>query len=272
MSILFTKNYQRIYGTYPLKGDEALEALAIAFEVGYRSIDTAQIYHNEAEVGEAVANSAIARNELCITTKVTPGKFSEDKFIPSVEESLQKLRLDYVDLLLLHWPPSDYNVIPSLELLAEAKEQGLAKYIGISNYTAKMMEDAANSKAAPIDVNQVEFHPLLDQSKLLETSNRLNIPLSAYCSVARGEVFKYPEFATIGEKHNKTAGQVVLRWIMQKGAAPITKAATPENIKNNYAIDDFELSDEEITTIDKLNKTNYRVVTRSIVSTAPDWD
>ena len=272
MSILQQKNYSRVYGTFGLNGDAALEAFACAIETGYRSFDTAQMYGNEAELGEALETCGVPRAELCITTKVEPGKMDAADFMPSVEESLRKLRVDKVDLLLLHWPPAGGDVAPSLALLAEAREKGFADHVGVSNYTISMMQTAAASAAAPIDVNQVEFHPLLDQAKLLAGARELGIPLSAYCSVARGEIFKHAILEEIGKKHGKNAAQVALRWILQQEVIVITKAASPANIKANYAIDDFELSAEEMAAVTALNATGYRIVNKGLVPWAPDFD
>ncbi|MBF2735744.1 MAG: aldo/keto reductase, partial [Betaproteobacteria bacterium AqS2] len=266
------KNYSRVYGTFGLNGDAALKAFACALETGYRSFDTAQMYGNEAELGEAIETSGVPRAELCITTKVEPGNMHEASFMPSVEESLRKLRVDQVDLLLLHWPPPGGDVGPSLALLADARKRGLAAHVGVSNYNVSMLQTAAVSAAAPIDVNQVEFHPLLDQSKLLAGSRALGIPLAAYCSVARGEIFKHAVLAEIGERHGKSAAQVALRWILQQGVIVITKAASPANIKANYAIDDFELTAEEMEAVTALTATGYRIVNSDVVSWAPEFD
>lgn len=273
MNVLFQGNHQRIYGTWPLRGKTAIASLATALQVGYRHVDTAQMYRNEAEVGEALANSGVPREELCVTTKVTPGNFGEDLFLPSVVASLEKLRLDAVDLLLLHWPPLDgSDIIPSLKLLVRAHEQGLARNIGVSNYTAAMMRQAAAAIDVPLATNQVEFHPLLNQDILLGAAAATGIPLSAYCSVARGEVFRHPEFAAIGAGYGKAAGQVVLRWILQKGVAVLTMSTKPTNIKANYEIMDFSLSSVDMARIDALTQTGFRVVTKDIMPGAPDWD
>ncbi|MDE0346886.1 MAG: aldo/keto reductase, partial [Boseongicola sp.] len=216
MNIYFQKTHQRAFGTFPLEGDVAKQAILAAAEFGYRAFDTAQMYGNEAETGEALKATGVPREDLCITTKVHPDNFGEDRFMASVEQSLKALQVDCADVLLLHWPPMDGDIGPSLKLLQAAHDQGLARNIGVSNYTAQMMKDAKSIVDAPIVTNQVEFHPLLNQDRLLAVANEVGIPLSSYCSVARGEVFKHPEFAEIGAAYGKTAGQVVLRWIVQK--------------------------------------------------------
>ena len=272
MNVFFQKTHQRAFGTFPLSGKEFSDAFKIATDVGYRAIDTAQMYGNEEDVGNAIKSSGIASEEFMITTKVHPNNFDANQFIPSVEQSLKLLQVDSVDVLLLHWPPADGNIKPSLELLNKAQELGLAKNIGVSNYNAKMMRDAIQITNHPLVTNQVEFHPLLNQATLLNVSAETGIPLSSYCSVARGEVFKHPLFAELGEQYGKTAGQIVLRWILQKGVSINTMSTKQENIKNNFDVMDFTLSTPDLAKIDAMTNTNYRIVTKNIVPWAPEWD
>jgi len=272
MSIYFEKTFQRAFGTFPLRDEALAAALQSAIKFGYRAIDTAQMYGNEADVGACLAEIDIAREELCITTKVHPNHFSEDKFLTSIEQSLRDLRLDTVDVLLLHWPPVGGDIAPSLKLLQKAFERGLARNIGISNYTAGMMRDARKIIDAPLVTNQVEFHPLLNQDILLAAASETGIPLSSYCSVARGEVFKYPLFSEIGAAYGKTAGQIVLRWILQKGVSINTMSTKPANIQANFEVMDFTLSSIDMAKIDALTTTNYRIVTEGVVPWAPQWD
>ncbi len=272
MNILYQKNYQRGFGTFPLKGKVLHDAMIAALEIGYRAFDTAQMYQNEADTGAVLDESEVARNDLCITTKVEPCNFNTDAFLKSVETSLRDLKLDYVDVLLLHWPPEDGNVVPSLKLLEEAHQRGLAKNVGVSNYNASMMRIAKQTIEAPVITNQVEFHPLLNQEILLAASIETGIPLSSYCSVARGEIFKYPELAEIGKKYGKSAAQVALRWILQKGVCINTMSTRVENIRANYNIMDFTLGDMDMARIDAKNHANYRIVTSDIAPWAPVWD
>ena len=272
MSIHFTKSYQRVFGTFPLQGEGLRRAVEHAVDAGYRAFDTAQMYRNEADTGKALASSGLRRDEFCLTTKVLIENFDASRFVPSVEESLRKLRVDRVDVLLVHWPPGDGNVRPSLEQLQRSLELGLASNIGISNYNSAMMREARAIVDAPLATNQVEFHPLLNQDKLLATAAETGIPLSAYCSVARGKVFDYPVLAEIGNAYGRTVGQVVLRWIVQKGVVPVTMSTNPVNIRANFDIMDFSLSDDDMSRIDELTKTGYRIVNKSIVPFAPEWD
>lgn len=272
MNVSFQKTNQRAFGTYPLTGDQAKNAILAAAEAGYRAFDTAQMYGNERETGEALKATGLKRGDLCLTTKVHPDNFGEDAFLASVEKSLRDLQTDYVDILLLHWPPVGGDITPSLELLQLARDRNLTKNIGVSNYTVQMMKDAVAIVDAPIVTNQVEFHPLLNQDKLLAGANEIGIPLSSYSSVARGEVFKQPLFADIGKVYGKNAGQVVLRWILQKGVSINTMSTKPENIRSNFDIMDFTLSSVDMARIDELTHRNYRIVTRDLVPWAPEWD
>ena len=272
MNIYFQKTHQRAFGTYPLTGDVAKQAILDAAEIGYRAFDTAQMYENEAETGAALKASGLAREDMCITTKVHPDHFSEDRFVASVEQSLKRLQIDFVDVLLLHWPPVGGDIAPSLRLLEDCLKRGLTRNIGVSNYTIAMMKTAVQVVDAPIVTNQVEFHPLLNQDKLLAGASEAGIPLSSYSSVARGEVFKHPEFAQIGEAYGKSAAQVVLRWIVQKGVSVNTMSTKRENIRANFDIMDFTLSHVDMARIEKLTHTGYRIVGEDLVPWAPSWD
>lgn len=270
-NIYFQKTFQRGFGTYRLKGAELASALGAAVAVGYRAIDTAQMYGNESEVGAALAALKIPREELCITAKVHPDNFADAKFIPSVEASLRALRLDRVDVLLLHWPPIGGQVAPSLRLLERAQKSGLADFIGVSNYNAAMMRRAREIIDTPLAVNQVEFHPLLNQSVLLTAATETGIPLGSYCSVARGEVFRHALLGEIAQDYGKTAGQIVLRWILQKGVSINTMSTKPANIAANFDVMDFTLSSVDMARIDTLAATGHRVV-NSRIPWAPEWD
>jgi len=272
MNTLFRHGHERTFGTFPLKGGALHQAVSAAAETGYRSFDTAQMYGNEAETGEALAATGLAREAFCLTTKVHPDHFSESAFLPSVEESLKRLRVDRVDILMLHWPPADGDISPSLKLLARARREGLTREIAISNYTARMMRDAASLIDEPIVANQVEFHPLLDQSALLAAATETGIPLASYCSVARGAVFEHPEFAAIGERYDKSAAQVVLRWILQKGVPITTMSTKRANMETNFDVMGFTLSSVDMARIDAKTATGLRVVTADLVPWAPDWD
>lgn len=272
VTIYFEKTYQRSFGTFPLKGQVLHDAVQAAAEIGYRAFDTAQMYGNEAETGAAIKATGLPRDELCITTKVDIANFDEDKFLPSVEESLRKLQIDQVDVLLLHWPTPGGDIKLSLELLQQAHDRGLTRHIGVSNYTAQMMRDARAIVDAPLVTNQVEFHPLLNQDTLLAAATETGIPLASYCSVARGEVFKHPIFAEIGTAYGKSAAQVVLRWILQKGVSINTMSTKSANIQANFDVMDFTLSSIDMDRIEEMTKIGYRIVGKDLVPYAPDFD
>lgn len=264
--------FERSFGTFPLKGDELATALITALDVGYRAIDTAQFYENEKDIGSVLSTSRIKRNDLLITSKVPVNQFDTDSFIPSVQRSLDDLQLDYLDILLLHWPPADGNIELSVELLLEAKQQGLTKHVGVSNYTSKMLTKLIELSDEPFVCNQIEFHPLLDQSIMLEASNRAGVALSSYCSVARGKVLHEPVIIKIAQQYSRTPGQIVLKWILQKGVSVNVMSTNPENIRANFNLHDFNLSNVDMGLIDQLGKRQYRIVNKELVPWAPDWD
>ena len=272
MSVYYQRNYQRAFGTFPLRNDDLRAAVATALDVGYRAFDTAQMYQNESTLGEVLQASGIQRDELLITTKVQNANFDDSLFLKSVEESLRKLRVDSVDVLLLHWPPMGGDVVPSLKLLQKAHDLKLTRNIGVSNYNLRMLKQATRILDVPISTNQVEYHPLLSQGKLLAGATELGIPLSSYCSLARGKILEYPILADIGKRYGKTAGQVALQWILQRGVSTNVMSTNPENIRNNFDVLDFVLSSVDLARIDKLNRENCRIVDKHLVPWAPDWD
>lgn len=272
MTEAFTGVYQRGFGTFPLRSDELASAVRTAVDVGYRAFDTAQWYGNEADLGAVLSDLDIDRTTLQITTKVHPDNMPADKFMSSVEQSLRDLKTDQLDVLLLHWPPNNDPVEPSLTLLQEAQVRGYAKHIGVSNYTTTMLHDAMRCLSTKPVINQVEFHPLLNQDKLRAVATELGIPLGSYCSIARGEIFKYPILATIGAVYKKSAAQVALRWILQKGVSLNTMSTKRANMQANFDIMDFVLSSDEMRQIDGLTTAGYRISNIDTVPFAPTWD
>lgn len=268
----FQTGHERAFGTFPLKGEDLEAALETALDVGYRAIDTAQMYANEIDVGKVVTRSAIPRTELFITSKVPTSQFTENAFIPSIEKSLNQLQINALDVLLVHWPQGDEDVRPSLDWLQQAQQLGLTKHIGISNYNSSQMRVAKSHCSSDLVTNQVEFHPLLDQSILLNASKETGIPLASYCSVARGKVFDYPLFSEIAKSHNITAAQVVLRWIIQHGVSINAMSTKRVNLTANFDILNFELTPAEMEKINELSTTNYRIVDKALVPWAPTWD
>jgi len=257
------------FGTWQLSGEICTRAVQTALDIGYRHIDTAQIYENEADVGRAIAGSTIPRRELFVTTKIWTTHFEPPHVITSMEESLKKLRMDYVDLLLMHWPNPEVPLEQTLHALQELRRKGKTKAIGISNFPVRLMKEAVEDYLAPVACNQIEYHALLSQRAVLEYAHEHNIIITAYSPLARGRLAKHPLLVSIGEKHDKTASQVALRWLIeQERVAAIPKAASEKNARLNFNIFDFSLSDDDMYAISQLHN-NTRVVDPSF---APEWD
>ena len=271
LSPYFKGCFQRSFGTYPLKGDDLAKALSEAVHAGYRAIDTAQMYGNERDVGAALRQSTVARDELLVTTKVHPDNLGEAHFLPSVEASLKSLGLDCIDVLLIHWPPLDGDVAGPVRRLDEAVKRGLAKAIGVSNFNAPMMHAARQAIDTPLVANQVEFHPLLDQSRLMQAAADTGIPLTSYCSVARGEALKPVVITELAEAYGRTPAQIVLRWILQKGVPITTMSTKPDNLRANFNVMDFVLSGPDMARIDALTTRDFRIVSKEKSPWSPDW-
>jgi len=255
------------FGTFRLPGQECLEGVGDALAIGYRHIDTAQSYGNEEFVGEALERSGVPRDEVFLTTKVKPGNYRSGDLVSSAEESLRKLRTDYVDLLLLHWPNNEIPLEEALAGLQELQARGLIRFPGVSNFPSKLVLEA--SEHLSVFANQVEYHPYLSQKTLLDQAEEFDYLLTAYSPIAKGEVANDPLLQEIGEKYGKSPVQVTLRWLVQqKRVAAIPKAATREHRVSNFEIFDFELTREEMTRIFGLAR-GYRLVG---AEDAPAWD
>ncbi len=272
MSFYFTEGFERSFGTWPLRGDTLRSSVMTAIETGYRSFDTAQIYENEEELGSVLKEVGLSREKICITTKVAPSNYASNLFLPSVEASLRSLQTEYVDVLLLHWPDQFGKNAEALDGLQSAVERGYAHNIGVSNYTVSMMENALLRLDSIPVTNQVEFHPLLDTTKLMAAAVRFGIPLASYCSLARGQVVVDPILRDMGHRYDRTASQIALRWILQRGVSLNTMSTSREHQAENFNIMDFFLSGPDMAVIDRCMNINLRIVDSSIVSTAPVWD
>ena len=272
MNVYLDAGHHVSFGTFPLRGDELVSAMRLAAEIGYRSYDTAQMYGNEREVGDCLASLGLSREELLITTKVHPNNYTADSFLPSVEQSLRDLQVDQVDVLLLHWPDPQGDNALALEQLQMAHDRGYAAHIGVSNYTIAMMEDAIARLSVRPAANQVEFHPFLDTKKLHAGAARLDVPLTAYCAVARGKMATSPLLDEIGSLYGKSGTQVGLRWTLQRGVAINAMSTKAENLRLNFELLDFQLDDEQMRRIDTLMGEGYRIVNSDLVPFAPDWD
>lgn len=242
------------FGTWQITGQAGVNAVENALDIGYRHIDTAQVYGNEAEVGTAISNGNVAREYLFLTTKVWRDAVSANTIIPSVETSLKKLQTDYVDLLLIHWPQTDVSVAKTLESFIKLKDSGKVKNIGVSNFNVSQMQQAVACGAAPI-TNQVEYHPLLSQQPVLDFCQQNDMFLTAYSPLAQGEATNNMVLQQIGVKYGKTAAQVCLRWlIQQQNVVAIPKASSRGNAEANFNIFDFELAEIDLAAIAQLPK------------------
>ncbi|WP_273822562.1 2,5-didehydrogluconate reductase DkgB [Pseudomonas asplenii] len=259
-------------GTFRLQGQVVIDSVKTALELGYRVIDTAQIYENEAEVGQAIAASGVARDELFITSKIWIANFAQDKLIPSLRDSLRKLGTDYLDLTLIHWP-SPADEVPVAEFMAallEAKELGLTRQIGISNFTVDLMQQAiAAVGAEQIATNQIELHPYLQNRKVVEFARSQGIRITSYMTLAYGEVLKDPVIQQIAERHQATPAQVTLAWAMQLGYAVIPSSTRRENLASNLKARELRLSDDDMALIAGLER-GHRLT--SPAGLAPSWD
>jgi diketogulonate reductase-like aldo/keto reductase len=238
-------------GTWQATGDEAKQAVKRAIELGYRAIDTAWIYQNQKEIGEALKEISIPREELFITSKLWNDMHTYDDVIASCKETLQQLQLEYLDLFLIHWPVPSVPIEETMRALKTLVDEGLVKSVGVSNFSIKNLRDALAVSDVKISMNQVEFHPGLYQKDLLEFCNKSNIAVTGYCPIAKGKNFDDPSLKSVAEKHNKTPAQVSLRWLIQHGIFVIPKSVSEEHLKENMETD-FELDAEDMDKIDSM--------------------
>jgi 2,5-diketo-D-gluconate reductase B len=240
-------------GTYRLTGETCVRAVERALSIGYRHVDTAQMYDNEGEVGKGIEGAGVDRGEIFLTTKVWPSDFAHDRVIRKTRESLRKLRTDYVDLLLMHWPGEGVPLEETLGAMRELQEDGSVLHVGVSNFSPSLVEEAAEH--AEIFCNQVQYHPYRNQDALLDQARKMDYLLTAYTPLSRGGVQDDATLREIGEVHNKTATQVALRWLVQQEkVSAIPKATSEEHLRENLDVFDFELSDEEMDRISSLSR------------------
>jgi 2,5-diketo-D-gluconate reductase B len=255
------------FGTFRMGGTECRRAVEDALAIGYRHIDTAQGYDNEEQVGAALADSRVPRDEIFLVTKLRPGNFRRKEALASTQESLRKLRTGYVDLLLLHWPNYEVPLEETLTALRELQDEGAVRRIGVSNFPSALVREA--SRHARLFANQVEYHPFLSQKTLLDLAHELDYLLTAYSPIARGAVADDETLSAIGREHGKSAVQVTLRWLVQQErVAAIPKASSEGHRRSNFDVFDFELSKEEMSRIDGLAR-GQRLVDPA---GAPGWD
>ena len=256
-------------GTYRMQGDACRAAVESALSLGYRHIDTAEMYGNEEAIGPAIAASGVARKDLHVTTKVWPENLAPDAIRRALDASLKKLRLDAVDLYLVHWPSRSMNLPAVLETLLKLKDEGRTHAIGVANFTLALLKTTVEEVKAPIACNQIEYHIMLDQSKVKAYLDAKKIPLVAYCPLAQGRAATDEALIAIGKKHGAAPAQVALKWLLdQDNVAAIPKASRKESQQANLDALKLTLDDDDRKAIARLPK-DKRFVSPGF---GPDWD
>jgi diketogulonate reductase-like aldo/keto reductase len=254
-------------GTWTLRGRECSRLVEEAIRVGYRHIDSAQMYGNEFEIGEGVRTSGL-RAEVMVTTKIQPTMLAPRDVDRSVKESLRQLGLDAIDLLLIHWPNPNVPLADTLGAMMQLKQEGIARQIGVSNFTVALLNEAG--KIAPdLICNQVECHPFLNQDKVFAACKKLDMAMVAYSPIARGSAPGNKVLERIGKAHGKSAAQVSLRYLTQQGIVVIPRTSRFERLRENFAIFDFALSDAEMADVRNLSGRGDRIVDWTW---SPQWD
>ena len=256
-------------GTWQLNDRVGARIVEQALRLGYRHIDAALIYGNEKEVGEGLRASGVKREEIFVTTKVPHTELTPPALERAVKQSLANLRLSDVNLLLIHWPNAQIPLAETIGAMCKMKKEGYARHIGVSNFTVALVEEAVKLSSEPIVTNQIEWHPYLDESVVQAACKKHGIAVTAYCPIARGRAVGDELLTHIGAKYRKTAGQVSLRWLIQKGAIVIPRTSKVERLTENMTIFDCVLSPADMAEIDALAKPAGRVVK---VGWAPAWD
>ena len=255
-------------GTWPMRGPDCTDVVTRAINLGYRHIDTAQMYENETEVGQGIQRADIARDQLFVTTKVNQDRFTDGTSLASARQSIDRLGVGPVDLILCHWPPQTVTTEAVVDALCDIQAAGLTRHIGVSNFNVPQTERAA--ARANILTNQVEFHPLLDQSRLQETARRCGLFLTAYQPILRGAALTLPVVTEISREIGGNPAAVVLRWVIQQGAVPICKSTQSDRLSGNLEALEFELSDDQMARVTALTSTNRR--DSDMLGWSPDWD
>jgi diketogulonate reductase-like aldo/keto reductase len=258
-------------GTWTLKGDDCAKLVTEALSIGYRHVDTAVSYENEAAVGAGLRASGIARNDVFVTTKVWWTDIAPGDLERSAGSSLKRLGIDQVDLLLIHWPNPRIPLEGSIKALNATKSSGLARHIGVSNFTTTLLSQAIALSDAPLVANQVEHHPYLDQTKVLDACRKAGMAMVSYCPLSRGgPLFEEKAVTDAAARHSKTPGQIVLRWhVQQDGVVAIPRTNKLARLAENFAIFDFALSEAEMAAISGLSKANIRICDYDF---SPQWD
>ncbi|AEH36246.1 aldo/keto reductase [Halopiger xanaduensis] len=239
--------------------DECAESVRTALETGYRHIDTAQAYDNEGAVGDGIAAADVDREDVFLATKVWIDNLAHDDVLETARESLDRLGVDYVDLLYVHWPSREYDAEETLSAFDELYDEGLIENVGVSNFLPEQVEEAVELCDAPIFANQVELHPLLPQDEIREVCDTHDIEVVGYSPLARGAVFDQPEIREVAEKHDVSEAQVSLAWAREKGVTAIPKSASEDHIRDNFESLTLELDVDDVETIDAIDGTDRQI-------------
>ena len=259
------------FGTWRLAGDLCYHTVRTALDAGYRHIDTAQTYFNEEEIGRAIRDSGLDRQMLFLTTKLSYDRVDPAQVFSTTEHSLARLKTYYVDLLLIHWPSKITPLVQTLEAMAELVQHEKVRHIGVSNFPSALLREACRLSTLPILANQVEYHPYLSQTKLLETCVQEGVMLTAYAPTARARVVQDETLIRIGQRYGKSSVQVALRWLIQQPlVSAIPKSAHADWVRSNFDVFDFELTEEEMQTIFALGSPAGRMLNPEGI--APKWD
>lgn len=259
------------FGTSPQTGALAADEVVAALKAGYRHIDTARKYGTEREVGEAIRGSGVPRGDIFLVTKVSHEYLRADDFARSVDDSLDALKVDYVDMLMVHWPNPEIPLSDTMPALAKAKRQGLARHIGVANFNISLLDQAIALCPEPLVALQAEYHPYLDQAKLRAAVKARGMAFVAYCPLGRGRMFSEPLLAEIGKARGKSVAQIALRWSIQQGIIPIPRSSKPERIAGNAEVFDFTLNDDEMRRISSLKRPDGRIA-NPVERVAGGWD
>ena len=259
------------FGTWTLEGEQAARLVSSALQSGYRHIDTASFYNNEEAVGEAVRTCGLPRDSIFLTTKIWGTDLADGDLQRSVEGSLKRLQVDTVDLALIHFPPKTVPMSESVRALNEVVDRGLARHIGVSNFTVRHIEEAVAASRHPLACNQIEYHPLLNQNRVLRACRDHGMAVVSFCPLSRaGELFSEEPILRLAEKNGKTPAQIVLRWhIQQQDVAAIPRSTSADHVRENLDVFDFSLDDEDMTAINALRSRGFRICDFDL---SPEWD
>lgn len=258
-------------GTWTLDDAASERMVATAIETGYRHVDTAAMYGNEVGVGAGLKASGLPRDEVFVTTKVWHDQITQGALQASLERSLKKLGLDHVDLALIHWPSKTIPLETSIAALNDAKAKGLARHIGVSNFTIPLLAEANRLSEAPLVCNQIEYHPLLNQDRVIAACRSAGMAVTSYCPLARGaDLFSDPAIAGPAKRLGVSPAQVILRWhVQQPGVVAVPRTSNPARLAENLSVFDFELTGDEMTAISALRAAGHRICDFEF---SPEWD